>query len=88
VVHPRRGPARPVSILRIRWAGDVELDRQQIAVCADRGCDLRGIAAGCDNSVAGRQSGLRDVGAQTATSAPQHFGSSMARVAGHLVHRS
>jgi hypothetical protein len=55
--------------LRILWAGDVEFDCQQVVVVAHRSRDLRSIAAGGDNGVAGGQGGLGDVDAQASTSA-------------------
>ena len=55
--------------LRILRAGDVELDGQQVVVVAHRSRDLRRIAAGGDNGVAGGQGGLGDVDAQASTSA-------------------
>jgi hypothetical protein len=57
------------SGLRIRRVSHVELNRQQIVVFAHCGCDLRSIAASCDNRMARRQSGLGHVDAQTASSA-------------------
>ena len=55
--------------LRILWTGDVEFDCQQAFVIAHCGRDLRSIAAGGDNGVAGAQGCLGDVDAQAPTSA-------------------
>ena len=43
---------------------DIELDGQQVTVVADRRRDLRRVAAGGDDGVAGGQGGLGDVNAQ------------------------
>ena len=50
--------------LGVLGAGDVELHGEQVVVVADRRRDLRGIAAGGDDGVAGGQGGLGDVDAQ------------------------
>ena len=55
--------------LRILWTGDVEFDCQQAFVIAHCSRDLRSIAAGGDNGVAGAQGCLGDVDAQAPTSA-------------------
>ena len=47
--------------LGVLGAGDVELHGQQVVVVAERRSDLRGVAAGGDDGVAGGQRSLGDV---------------------------